>query len=418
MSAEGPVKALLIAVTDNPRPVIDCLQRLTPELLCFVLPEPRQPSLDSDIQPHLSTMPRRWDAIAISDPWSFSAAYTTLADRLPPLLRTWDVAAGELAIDITCATPAMAAAMSLIATPYTGRIGIWRGTAGRSEADQQPAEAQRALWEHSNPWDRAAAFVRREAGELFHRGAYVAASQTFRHLEHRVSGGLKPLYRALADLADGYALWDRFFYRQAWDTLKTVGKSLELSAVWGGPSSLQSLVSHVKDNVRFLERLVMDPQPVKQYLGPDLLAHAKRRVDLDRNSEVGVRVLLRALEVYAQTLLYTRYQIKSWDVRIDQLPRALQETCRACYMSDVDGKYHLPLYAQFRTLAGLGDAMGQSFLAQWANMKSLMDAADRAILGTGFEPIKPERFAQLFDMVLKLCRVRETELPRFPVLDL
>jgi hypothetical protein len=83
----------------------------------------------------------------------------------------------------------------------------------------------------------------------------------------------------------------------------------------------------------------------------------------------------------------------------------------------VDGKYKLPLHAQFRVLAGLGDQMGQAFLAQWPKMKPLLDAANHGVLGHGFEPVKLERFQQLCEIVVKLAGVPETSLPKFPVLN-
>ena len=105
-------------------------------------------------------------------------------------------------------------------------------------------------------------------------------------------------------------------------------------------------------------------------------------------------------------------------MRPEQLPEALREPWQTFYLDDVDGKYKLPLYAQFRALAGLGHQMGQAYLAQWAKMKPFLDAANQAVLGYGFEPIKGERFHQLFDIVVKLTGVAEPSLPRFPVLNL
>jgi len=128
--------------------------------------------------------------------------------------------------------------------------------------------------------------------------------------------------------------------------------------------------------------------------------------------------LLRALEAFAQWQLFKQYKIKTWDVQPEQLPEALREPCRTCYLDDVDGKYKLPLQSQFRALAGLGDQMGQAFLAQWPKMKPLLDAANQAVLGHGFEPVKAERFQQLYEIVIKLTGVSETSLPRFPTLSL
>jgi hypothetical protein len=127
--------------------------------------------------------------------------------------------------------------------------------------------------------------------------------------------------------------------------------------------------------------------------------------------------LVRALEAFAQRQLFKQYTIKTWDVQPEQLPQALQETCRSCWLEDLDGKYKLPLQAQFRALAGLGDQMGQAFLREWPTMKPLLDAANHAVLGHGFEPVKAERVQQLYDVVVKLSGVSETSLPRFPVLN-
>jgi hypothetical protein len=74
--------------------------------------------------------------------------------------------------------------------------------------------------------------------------------------------------------------------------------------------------------------------------------------------------------------------------------------------------------AQFRALAGLGDQMGQAFLREWPTMKPLLDAANHAVLGHGFEPVKAERVQQLYEVIVKLSGVSETALPRFPILAL
>ena len=222
------------------------------------------------------------------------------------------------------------------------------------------------------------------------------------------------MYRAFADIAEGYSLWERFQYRQAWDKLKTAHKALEMASVWGGPAGLKNLLPAIKQNAGFLEKLVLDPSEVKETLALDLLAHARRRADTGHDYEAAMITLVRALEAFAQFQLFKQYKIKTWDLQPEQLPEALRETCRTCFLSDLDGKYKLPLHDQFRTLAGLGSQMGQAYLAQWPKMKPLLDAANQAVLGHGFEPLKPERFQQLYDVVVKLTGVSDSSLPIFP----
>jgi CRISPR-associated protein (TIGR02710 family) len=341
-----------------------------------------------------------------------------LARTLPDLLKTWEVGAGELVLDLTGATAAMAGAMVLVGNPFASRVVMIGHSSGSSSGETIAVNGQERVWIQGNPWDEGAAASRRDACELFNRGAHQAASTVFRQIECRVSGGQKPLYHALADLSDGYHLWERFQYRQAWDKLKTALKAMEMAAVWGGPAGLKGLLPPVKQNAGFLEKLVLDPQEVREAVAHDLLAHARRRADADHHAEAAVAALVRALEACAQYRLFKQYRIKTWDVRPEQLPQALQESCRNCYLDDVDGKYKLPPLAQFRTLAEFGDAMGRAYLAQWVKMKPLLDAAAHGILSHGFEAVKPERFHQLYDLVVKVTGVNDLSLPKFPVLAL
>lgn len=215
-----------------------------------------------------------------------------------------------------------------------------------------------------------------------------------------------------------YDLWERFHYRQAWEKLKTSAKAMEMASLFGGPPGLKTVVPSIKANAGFLEKLVLDPADVKEPIALDLFAHAGRRLRSGNDTEGAMQSLVRALEAFAQRQLFKQYGIRTWDVRPEQLPQALQEICRTCYLEDIDGKYKLPLQAQFRALAGLGDQMGQTFLREWPVMKPLLDAANHAVLGHGFEPVKAERVQQLYDVVVKLTGVQDGSLPKFPTLSL
>lgn len=394
------------------------INRLTPEALCFVLPEASKALVESDVQPKIQQMPKRWDWIVMGETAEFPASYQTLARTLPELLRTWEVQPGELVVDLTGATPAMAGALTVVALPWTSRLVELSPAREGLDGDRIELGTKTLVWTQSNPWDEHATVSRREGCELFNRGLFHAAAKFFHDVELRVSGGQKPLYRALTDLADGYELWERFHYRQAWDKLKTATKALEMASLWGGPPGLKSVVPPIKANAGFLEKIVLDSAEVKEFVPLDLLAHAGRRLLAGRDPEAAMVALVRALEAFAQVRLHKAHKMKSWDVSPEQLPQALQEMCRTCYLEDIDGKYKLPLQAQFRVLAGLGDQLGQTFLREWQKMKPLLDAANHAVLGHGFEPIKSERVQQLYDVIVRLTGVAESSLPKFPVLSL
>lgn len=417
MAQDQPVKALVIAVVDDAASAVYSINRLKPDTLCFVLPEAGKALVESDLQPKIQQMPRRWDWIVTADATEFPSTYQTIARSLPNLLRTWEIQPGELVVDLSGATPAMAGALTLVALPWTSRVVELRPAREGLEGDRVTLGPKTLVWTQTNPWDEQGTVSCREGCELFNRGLFSAAANMFHDIELLVSGGQKPLYRAFSDLAEGYELWERFYYRQAWDKLKTATKALEMASLWGGPPGLKTVVPPIKANAGFLEKLVLESAEAKEFIPLDLLAHANRRLLSGRDPEAAMTALVRALEAFAQVRLYKSHKIKSWDVSPGQLPQALQETCRTCYLEDIDGKYKLPLQAQFRVLAGLGDQLGQTFLREWPKMKPLLDAANHAVLGHGFEPVKAERVQQLYDVVVKLSGVNEASLPRFPAIN-
>lgn len=430
MSGEYRTKALLIAVSDDPVPAQACINRLAPEFLCFVVSESRKGSIEADVQPAITTMPQRWDWILVEESESFTAVHQTLTKSLPEMLKTWGLQPGELVVDFSRATPAIAAAMALAGRPWTSQVvGLTAPESGTgkpalsvalslSKGSDVVAVGDRTFaWQEGNPWNEEAVPARQEAALLFNQGAFSPAAKRFRRIESLVGGSLKPLYHGLADLADGYAAWESFKYRDAWDKLKTAHKALELASVWGGPAGMSSLLSGVKQNLKFLESIVMDPDDVKLPVAHDLLAHAKRR-EGEQQIDSALQLLLRALEAYAQYHLWKQYRIKSWDVQVEQLPQDLQEACRSCYSSDVDGKFHLPLQAQFRALSGLGHPMGQTFVNEWTKLKTLWDAAHQSVLGHGFQTTKADRFHQFYAAAVKLTNVTEPNLPTFPKMTL
>lgn len=418
MALDQPIKALVIAFVDDAVSAVYSINRLKPEALCFVLPEASKALVESAIQPNIQQMPRRWDWIVLADTAEFSTTYQPLARSLPDLLQTWEIQPGELVVDLSGATAAMASSLSLVTLPWTSRLIELRPEREGLGGDRVGLDSKTLVWTQSNPWDEQATVSRREGCELFNQGLFDAAVKLFREVELRVSGGQKPLYRAFADLAEGYGLWERFHYRQAWDKLKTAMKAIEMASLWGGPPGLKAVVPPIKANAGFLEKLVLDPAEVKEFVPLDVLAHAHRQLLFRRNPEAAMIALVRALEGFAQVRLHKAHKIKSWDVLPEQLPQALQEICRTCYLEDIDGKYKLPLQAQFRVLAGLGDQLGQAFLREWQKMKPLLDAASHGLLGHGFELVKSERVQQLYDVVVRLTGTAESSLPKFPVLRL
>jgi hypothetical protein len=182
MPQDQQVAALVVTLTGELAPAVYSINRLRPECLCFVVPEPVKALVETDVQPRISQLPRRWDWVLLTDAEHFPSCYQTIARSLPPMLRAWEIDPGALVVDVTGATAAMAGALILAATPFTSRIVSLVDPKEGREGNAADLEGSERLWISINPWDEAAEAVRREGCELFNRGAFVAASTLFRQI--------------------------------------------------------------------------------------------------------------------------------------------------------------------------------------------------------------------------------------------
>ncbi len=186
-----------------------------------------------------------------------------------------------------------------------------------------------------------------------------------------------------------------------------------MAALFGGPSGISGLMSGLKENILFLEKIVMGRQEVKAEIFLDLLANARRRAELEQRYEDATERLYRAIEVLAQVRLFNTN-----DVDQGRLPASLREEFTRRYTSRIDGKIKVGLEAAYRLLSELGDGLGSVFDKHWNSLKVLFEARNLSILAHGFAPIKPERYKQLWEMVLKISDTRPERLPQFPRMEL
>src|SRR5512147_625248 len=179
MAHDQPIKALVLALTGDAAAAVYTINRLKPDALCFVLPEAGKALVESAVQPKVGQMPRRWDWVIMENPVEFAGCYHSLAKMLPDLLRTWEVHPGELVVDITDATPAMAGALTVVTLPLSSRIVSLVPTGEGQGDDAVELEGRSLVWIQTNPWDEAATISRREGCEMFNRGLFSAAAKLF-----------------------------------------------------------------------------------------------------------------------------------------------------------------------------------------------------------------------------------------------
>ncbi|MCI0528694.1 MAG: TIGR02710 family CRISPR-associated CARF protein, partial [Nitrospira sp.] len=357
MPQQETIKALLISLGDDPQRAILTINHYRPEYLLFFATEQAKSLIELVIQPGIQQMPKRWDCVVTSNATSFTDCYQALAKQLSPLLHNWQIQPGELVVDYTAGSQSMVMALALAATDHCTRFVFAAGT----------------VFQEANPWDQRAADEARKAAISFNQGRYAQARTSFSRLQERVSGSLKPLYKALSDLADGYDLWDGFQYQKALEKLKGAKRTLELSAVWGGPAGLKTVLTTVGENLGFLEKIMMAQRKPDRTHFLDLIANAKRQAEIHHHYEDAMVRVYRALEVLTQVQLDKAFGMKSQDVRPEQLPESVREEYRRSFTSELDGRIKLPVYAAYNLLKLLGDPLGQNFFNLWPQIKLILD---------------------------------------------
>jgi CRISPR-associated protein (TIGR02710 family) len=402
--AEQNVKALILSVGTSEDAAVSSINRLNPECICFFVSEAGKGEVDQKIIPRIERPPKQWDQIVTPDPDDFLKCCRVLTAGIPAMVARWQAEPSQVVVDATGGSPTMASALVLCSIDHAS--GYQTAGGGTPEAELQRV----------NPWDELAAGARREAARAFNHSRFRGASDQFTRIQTRVSGGGKPLYKALSVLSLGYAAWDAFDYRQGWNRLQEAKKSLEMATVFGGPPGLKGLVGGMKANLSFLERIAMGSQEIKPELFLDLLANARRRALHEQRYEDAVARLHRALEVLSQVAL-SRRGIRSSAVDPAKVPESVRAETISRNTREIDGKVHLGLVPGFRLLKAMGDPLGDRFDKQWNNIKVLLEARDASVLGHGFAQVNPERYQQLFDLVLKISERRTEEIPVFPRME-
>ncbi|MBI5406385.1 MAG: TIGR02710 family CRISPR-associated protein [Nitrospirae bacterium] len=386
-------KALLISVSENAEQVISAIHELKPECLCFFAAEESRAMINNDIIPKLKERPPWMAEIVTGDANDLLVCYKAITGKWEELQKNWRLEPGDWTVDYTGGTKPMVAALVL--------------------ATVEDSSGYRYTGRQINPWDELAIRERHEAAILFGRGRYSQVAEIFSHVARRVSGGEKHLYKALADVAEGYGLWDNFQHKQAWEKLKPAQKSLEMATVFGGPPGLKAFTAKLKESLAFLEKLAMGMPGIRQEHFLDLMANARRRAGLEHRYDDAQAHLCRALETYGQIRLASR-GINTSDVQPEQIPQEVRSEFAGRYWDPVDDRIRLPLYGSYKVLELFKDPAGLAFFELWPQIKLLLDSRNKTILSYGLEPVKRERFEEMLKLVCRISGVPEGAIPGFP----
>lgn len=402
---------MILSVGGSPGPIIASVNAQRPERVCFFVSPGSRPAIDDAILPGLDYRPLHHDWIETPDAEDLLACYRVLARELPRLSEKWRVPLAQFSVDYTGGTKTMSVALALAtvrdATRYSYVAGTERTKAGLGVV----VDGKERTLHQVNPWDALAVSARERAALMFDRGRYSAAAGEFEEVAARTSTGERSLYQALADLARGYAEWDRFAHSEAQKYLFKALKVLEPFAIGTGEPEWADLVERARQHAEILRELATGRE--SRLLVADLIANARRRGDIEARYDDAVARLYSALEAAARHRLAERHGIKTSAVEPGQIPEALRDDFCRRYMAP-QGILKLPLHASLMLLSGLGDDLGDRHRRREKEIGSLLDVRNASILAHGGRPVSEELYRRLFALVLEVAGIAEADLYAFP----
>ncbi|MCB2153761.1 TIGR02710 family CRISPR-associated protein [bacterium] len=347
---------------------------------------------------------RRTEIIELESAQSLNEAYTATSayiNRLEEL--GYD--AGHLVVHYTAGTKVMASGMVLAAASsgcQSLRYLYSRGPGAGSEPVITTAKAVRAEGDL-----RMARMLMREL-------RFRAASEILQRFDPELlTKDDANLYRALTDLAPGYAAWDNFRVRtflRHYRAARTKGRA-------AGEFELSQEAIGALDKVARVEQSV-GVYPVELIF--DLYNNAIRRL-MERRTDDALTRLYRAAELFAQNVLLAHHKIRTDDVDIRKVPprdRVVFEALRR--MDDV--KIKLGLRKSYELLAILDNPVGNAFIKN-QRLSEVLQERRHLVLAHGTKPAPTKVALDMIDQMKGLLKLEikdfddRAALQQFPWID-
>lgn len=416
------IQAMLVNVGGTSAPAVHILNERKPRFICFFVSAESKPLIHSEILPKLNYQPEHWDWILTPGPQSLLECYQALSNNLPQLLEKWEVDPRQLSVNYTGGTKPMSVAAVLATIDHSSSY-FYVGAKDPSDRDRGGIgvvldEREYSLFE-INPWDALAVQQQKTIALLFNLGRFEEGHELAERLGEMSSNEKTRLFfHALSTLIEGYALWDRFEYRDAQIKIFQALKTLE-PYVTGSGSPLQSTLVQVRQQTDFLTGLNGKAPEADRLDILDLLSNAGRRAKARRYDDATAR-LYSLLEAIARYRLKNEYGIQTTRVPPERIPESLREDFlkRLSDPENPDKDLRLGLLDSYTLLAALNDEVGQRYLDNKSALEQVLFARNQSRLAHGRTPVKPEDYEKFRQIVMDFAQVREEEIPAFPTMRL
>lgn len=423
MSTAHPQHLLLIAtVGSTAEPLAVSILHWRPARVQFVFPASTGVTVDTirqELHARGFALPLgAYDSFCVSDHDDLAACVQEMRSNLAKEVSQWWRRGDRFrcVVDFTCGTKCMSVALGLLARPWPAvRFSYVGGEARDKEGAGRVLPGSERVVTVTNPWGVLGYQAIEDAVTAFDHHDYSEGARWLREANRQVGddASRKSELNALATFMEGYELWDRTEYREAFGKFDSCSKRLnDLAGALAGVER-QRLREHLREARDRLDQLKRDAGIPTRALLEDLIANAERRRNEGRYVDAVAR-LYRAVELAAQLRLVEGYGITTDAVPVDELPEHLRRLPTA---TDENGTIMVGLQDAYALLLHKDDSLGERFAELgWNSARSPLASRNASIAGHGFAPVSKDVCADLWNGALSLAGLSEEQVFQFPTL--
>lgn len=351
--------------------IVTSIRTSNPDLIVFFVTEESQKGTIPEIKDQYPELPAN-EMVLITDMNDINSIYEKIKDKIRDLKNS----GYDVVIDFTSGTKAMSASAVLAATSESVMLSYVIG----KRIGGKVVQGEEQVLSYS-PVKGIVDFQEKTLRELFNAYQFESCLEIVKRVGEITSDPkVVEKLSKYRQLADGYSLWDKFNHKQALEILKTFDNSMV----------------DIKENKRILFRMEEGEYKDYRLLICDLMNNARRRLEEGKYDDAVAR-LYRTIELVAQSVLRTKYDIESGDVEVWNLRSRGGVKLEKKYekLRDKKGKIKLSLKKDFELLNDLGDKAGKKFLED-STMNGMLAKRNISILAHGLVPVKKEDAERMF----------------------
>ncbi len=425
MNTPVPPIVMVCTVGGTPEPLRNSINFHKPSHVIYIASPESRTTIRSGIEDGLDWRIGDTHVVTLNDFQDIVQCVMDMRQGIAEALRAMSLPENTpLIADITGGTKIMSAALALVMMEFKSRFSYVGGGVRTKEGLGVVQSGTEFVVQDANPWDVLALREARALARSFNHAQFTDALTTAHGLaEHMDDQRRQKFYSAIADMVEGYALWDSFDHKAALGKLRQAES--RLTPYTYNAARLSKLTDTVKKDLERLEALQQDAQFLRSKDAPksdahgkvyllDLLANAQRRAEAGHYDDAVAR-LYSAIEKCAKIALRVHHGIDNSQIRLEQIPKTIREEWRS--QLDADGVARVGLEKSFLLLDALGDPLGLTFRKRQTALQADLQARNVSLLAHGYVPIGKDKYDKLLAAALDFLQADMKTLPTFPHID-